>query len=80
VHVLDQHDNRLFRCELGQESRPGRVQAVARRERMEIAGDVEPEREPENLASTEPAADVVGPIGFTDLDLVLQDLAEGPSR
>ncbi len=50
VKILEQDDGRLLGDELGEELDPRLVQPLARRERVEVAGDVEAEREPEDLA------------------------------
>ena len=54
MQVLDEQHDRPLGRELRQELDPRLVQAVAGLERMQIAGDVEPEREAEDLAAAEP--------------------------
>jgi hypothetical protein len=49
VDVLDKHHHGPLGDELGQELGPCVLEAIARSERVQIAGDVETEREAENL-------------------------------
>ena len=56
------------------------MQAVAGRERMEIAGDVEAQREPEDVALTEPSARFLGWVALEDREVLLQHLRHWPVR
>jgi hypothetical protein len=52
VEVFEQDDRRALARQLAEEVHPCLVQAVARRERMQVAGDVEAEREAEDRILT----------------------------
>ena len=56
MQVLNEHDGRPFGDELLHELDPAGVQAVARRQRVEVATDIEIEREAQNLALPQPLA------------------------
>src|SRR5688572_21738211 len=45
---------------------------------MDVCGDVEPYREPEDLALAELALERLGRIALENPEMLLQDLAEGP--
>src|SRR2546423_3626005 len=47
-------------------------------ERMQVARDVEPERETEDLATTQPPADLVLRIALADAEVFLEQLGQGP--
>ena len=51
VEILEQHDDRSFRGEPVEERRPRLLEPLARRERMDVGGGVEPERQPEHASS-----------------------------
>jgi hypothetical protein len=80
VHVLDEDDERSPRGELGQELDPGSVEAIAGRERMQVAHDVEPEGEAQDLARAEATTHLLGRVALEDLEVLLQDLGERPER
>src|SRR4051812_49279970 len=75
VDVLDQDDHGLLGRELGQKADPRRVQPVACSQRMEIACDVESEREAEDLARAEPPAELLRRIAFENREVLLQYFA-----
>ena len=80
MHVLDQDDDPPFSRELREEGGPGGVQAVPSREWMEVARDVEAQRQPQDLALAEPAARLLRRIAFEDRKVLLQDLRQRPVR
>ena len=80
MEALDQQDDGAFRRELGEERDPRLVQPVTRRERVEIAGEVEAEREPEQLALAESSQDDVRRVAVEDAEVFLEDFSERPVR
>ena len=80
VQVLDEDDDRALAGEVAQELDPGLLEPVAGRQRVEIAGDVEPEREPEDLAVAESRALGVRVVALEDAEVLAEDLAERPNR
>src|SRR5262249_35261640 len=80
VEVLDQHDGRLLGRELAEQRDPGGVKAVACRQRMKVARDVEPEGEPEQIAAGESRPHLLGRVALEDAELLLQNLPERPVR
>ena len=53
MKVLHEQDDRVLRREAPDQLDPGVVQAVARDDRVQLAGDVEPKREREDLPLAE---------------------------
>src|SRR5207244_12451801 len=80
VQVLDECDDRALGRETLQQVDPGAVEPVARGERVEIGGDVEPERKSEDLATAEPLANGFRRIAVQDAQVLLEALAERPVR
>jgi hypothetical protein len=80
VHVLDEQDDwtvaRLFR----QEVDPRGVEPVPRGEWMEVACDVEAEREAEDLAVAEPSPGRLRWVALEDSEMLFQRLSEGPQN
>ena len=54
------------------------MQPVLRRERMQVARDVQPECEAEDLALVEPVAHHVGRVALEDAEVLFQNFAERP--
>ena len=75
VNVLYEHDKRTLRGRVPQELCPGILEAVAHRERVETAGHVEPERQPEDLAFAEPFEHPFRRIGLQQPEVFSQHLA-----
>lgn len=68
VEVLDEHDRGPLARQLGQELGPGLVQAVAGRHRVQLAGHVEAEGEPEDLPAAQAAEHSVGRVAVEDAE------------
>src|SRR5439155_25492781 len=80
MDVLDEHDRGPLTDDLGQELCPGVLEAVARGERVQVAGDVEAEREAENLPGAESVEREFGRVAFEEAQVLLQHLAQRPIR
>src|SRR5437763_11807428 len=78
MDVLDEQDRRPVGDDLGQKVCPGVLEAVARGERVKVAGDVETERKAENLSGAESVEREFGCIAFEEAQVLLQHLAERP--
>ena len=78
MQVLEQHDGRPLGDELLEEGDPRLVEPVAGGERMQVARDVEAEREAEDLAVPEQLADALGRIVLADGQVLLDHLADRP--
>jgi hypothetical protein len=78
VQVLDEDDDRLLPHEILEELDPRLVQALARREGVQVAGDVEAERQAEHSARVEEAERRLGRIAFEQPQVLLQHLSERP--
>src|SRR5205823_9597795 len=57
---------------------PRLLEPVARGERVQVARDVEPERQAEDLPARELRADALGVVALEDPEVLLEDLAERP--
>ena len=80
MQILHEQRDGPFGSELGKQGRPGVLEAVPDRERVCVAGDVEAEREAEDLASLQALDDGLGRIAFEHTEVLLQHLAERPVR
>ena len=78
VQVLDEHDDGPLGAQLLQQVDPRLLEPVARRERVQVARDVEAERQAEDLAPGELRADAIGLVALEDPEVLLEDLAERP--
>src|SRR5439155_20194176 len=75
-----EHDRGAVSDDISQELGPGVLKAIADGERMQIPGDVETEREPENLARAESAQRNFWRIALQEAQVLFQHLAERPIR
>src|SRR5439155_9260695 len=80
VQVLEEQDCRPVADELVEERNPRVLEAVARDERMGVAGHVESEREGEDLAPAEPLERGLRRVALEQAEMLPQDLAERPVR
>jgi hypothetical protein len=80
VNVLHEHNQRPFGDDIAQELCPGVVEAIAGDERVQVAGDVKAEGEPENLAGAEPVERHFWCVALQQAEVFLQHLAERPIR
>ena len=78
MEILDQHDQRSFGGEFPEQLDPGLFEALASGQRMEIFGDVEAEREGENLPVAQPANKAFRRVALENRKLLLEHLAERP--
>ena len=80
VDVLHEEHRRALQCELLHESHRGQVQLLSGVERMDARGDVETERQPEELAPREAPFEVLGGCALAKSQVLANDLAERPVR
>jgi hypothetical protein len=80
VNVLDQQNCGPLGDEVGQELGPGVLEAIAGGKRVQIAGDVQTEREPKNLPGAEPVERHLWRIAFQEAQVLSQHLAQRPIR
>ena len=80
VDVLDEDDRGRRGCELFDEGNGRRVQSLAGIERMKLWSNVEPEREPEDLASLERHGHLLDGGALAQPEVLADDLPERPVR
>ena len=80
VDVLDENDRGRRGCELLDERNGRRVQSLTRIERVELWSNVEPEREPEDLASLERPGRILDGGALAQPEVLSDDLPERPVR
>jgi hypothetical protein len=76
VDVLDQHDERLLGRDLVDQLDPRAVKAVPRLDRVDVARDVEAERERQDPPLAEHREDPVWIVAVQDAEVLLDDLGE----
>src|SRR5262249_61546063 len=80
VEILDQNGGRTGPCELLEQRDPGVLEAIAGSKRVQIACDVQPERQPQDLTVAETVQDALRRVPVEDAYLLLEDLAKRPVR
>jgi hypothetical protein len=80
VQILDDDYSRALSGQHAEELDPGRVQALARDERMLVGRRLHSERHTQDLAVTEPGPDRVLRVALQNVELASQHLSEGPIR
>jgi len=80
VEILDEDGGGTGRCELLEQRHPGVLEAIAGSKRVQVACDVQPERQPQNFTVAESGENALRRIPVEDAQLLLEDLAKGPER
>src|SRR5262249_13857459 len=80
VQILEQEDDRPVADQLGEELRPGVVEALARRERRQRLAGVESERQTQPAALAESLEHHGRRIAIEKTEVLTQDLRERPIR
>src|SRR2546427_6928371 len=80
VEILDEDGGGTGRCELLEQRDPGVLEAIAGSKRVQVACDVQPERQPQDLTVAESGEDALRRIPVEDAKLLLEDLAKRPER
>ena len=80
VEILHEDGGETSRRELLEQRDPGILEVVAGREWVQVARDIQPERQPQDLAVAEAGENVLRRIPLQDAELLLEDLPKSPER